>query len=149
MPLPEAGLEAWDSADPEKLGGIMELAGLDPASVFLPRAIRDHPWLGLDVEFPFAEIGKGKITHCLIHPKGQLLFDVTFPEPVPPIHGTPPHFRVVGKENLDYYQTVHRFYGHELKALLQGKDEQRPPLSGARTAGKHGRRPRRSRTRPL
>jgi hypothetical protein len=120
MQLPDAILQAWDSVDPGKLGGWMALTGIDPEEVFRSKAIRDHPWLGLEVSFPFPEVGKGQITRCVIHPRGQLMFDVTFPEPVPPIQGAGPEFRVVLQDSPEHYQEVYRFFGHELKAILEG-----------------------------
>jgi hypothetical protein len=113
MPLPDAILEAWPSDSLEKIGALMEMAGIDPVEAFRVKAIRDHPWVGLEVQFPFPEVGKGKITHCLTHPRGKLMFDVTFPEPVPAVHNG----RVVRNQNL--YCDIHRFFGHELKAMAE------------------------------
>ena len=53
------------------------------------------------------------ILRCLTHPYGKLMFDVTFPEPVPPILNG----QVVLNKNL--YSDLHRFFGHELKTLVQ------------------------------
>lgn len=118
MPLPEAILEAWAPDTQAKLGGLMEIAGLDPADAFLPRSVKDHPWIGLEIDFPFPEVGKGRIVRCIIHPLGKLMFDVEFPEPVPPIHGVAPNFHVVLKDKPAYCQQTHRFFGEELKAIL-------------------------------
>ena len=119
MPLPEAILDAWESDTQAKLGGLMQMAGIDPVEAFMPRAIKDHPWIGLEIAFQFPEVGRGKIIRCIIHPRGRLMFDVEFAEPVPPIHGLAPNFHVVLKDNPDCYQTIHRFFGHELKALAE------------------------------
>jgi hypothetical protein len=113
MSLPDAILEAWSRDAMKELGGLMELAGLDPVEIFASRTIGDHPWLGLEVRFPFPEVGKGKITRCLTHPSGALMFDVTFPKPVPPIHNG----QVVRIENL--YCNLHRFFGQELKGIVE------------------------------
>jgi hypothetical protein len=113
MPLPDAILEAWPSDSLEKLGGWMEIAGVDAVEAFAARAIRDHPWLGLEVKFPFPEVGKGAITRCLTHPYRKLMFDVAFPEPVPPILNG----QVVLNKVL--YSALHRFFGHELKELAE------------------------------
>jgi hypothetical protein len=43
-------------------------------------------------------------------------------QPVPPIHGIAPRFRVVLKDNSAYHQLVHRFFGDELLALSQLAD---------------------------
>ena len=118
MPLPDAILEAWKPDTQARLGGIMELAGIDPTEAFMPTGIKDHPWLGLEVEFPFPELGQGQIIRCIIHPKGRLMFDVEFPEPVPPIQGVGQNFHVVLKDNPAYHQHIHRFSGCELKALI-------------------------------
>lgn len=112
MSLPDAILEAWPTDALQKLGGLMEMAGIDPSEAFAVRAIRDHPWLGLEVKFPFPEVGKGTIIRCLTHPYGKLMFDVTFPEPVPPILNG----QVVLNNHL--YTDLHRFFGYELKALV-------------------------------
>lgn len=123
MPLPaDVLLRAWDHDTPAKPGGLMELAGVDPADVFRVRKIKDHPWLGLMVKFPFPEVGEGRIVNCLTHPLGKLMFDVAFPEPVPPIHGVAPEFRVILKDNPAYHQLEHRFFGDELLALSQLAD---------------------------
>jgi hypothetical protein len=119
MPLPDAVLEAWAPDTQAKLGGLMQMAGIDPVQAFMPRAVKDHPWIGLEIEFPFPEVGRGKIIDCIIHPRGKLMFDVEFPVPVPSIHGLAPTFRVVLKDNPAYYQSIHRFFGHELKALAE------------------------------
>lgn len=115
MPLPEAILSAWDADTPAKLGGLMQMAGNDPAQEFRSRAIKAHPWIGLEIEFPFPEVGRGRITACLIHPRGKLMFDVEFPEPVPSIQGLAPNFYVALKSHPEQ---VHRFFGSELKALI-------------------------------
>jgi hypothetical protein len=111
--LPDAILEAWPSDAMQRLGGWMQLAGIDPVEAFRVSEIHDHPWVGLEVTFPFPEVGRGTITHCLTHPRGKLMFDVTFPNPVPPIQ----NLRVVLKDRLDCHCTIHRFFGHELKAI--------------------------------
>jgi hypothetical protein len=118
MSLPDPNFEAWEPDTQAKLGGLMQMAGIDPVEAFMPRAVKDHPWIGLEIEFSFPEVCRGKITRCIIHPRGKLMFDVEFPEPVPPIHGLAPNFHVVLKDNPDYHQTVHRFFGHELRAMI-------------------------------
>lgn len=115
--LPKALMHAWHHDDPAKLGGLMEMAGVDSLTAFLPRKIEDHPWIGLKVTFPFPEIGTGEIYRCVIHPYGKLMFDVRFPQPVPPIQSR----EVVLKNNPDYYETVHRFFAEELRALVKVK----------------------------
>ena len=65
MPLPDAILEAWEPDTQARLGGIMELAGIDPTEAFMPTGIKDHPWLGLEVAFPFPEVRRGKIIRCV------------------------------------------------------------------------------------
>jgi len=118
--LPDTFLRAWDHDDPQKLGGAIELAGLDFDDLFIPRGIKDHPWIGQTVQFPFPEVGEGKIVNCVIHPYGRLMFDVLFPNPVPPIHGSgPDNFRVVLNARPIWHQMEHRFFGHELKQLDQ------------------------------
>jgi hypothetical protein len=119
MPLPDAILHAWEPDTQTKLGGLMQMAGIDPVEAFMPRAIKDHPWIGLKIDFPFPEVGRGRITNCIIHPRGKLMFDVEFPEPVPSIHGLAPNFYVALKDNPAQYEQLHRFFGHELKALAE------------------------------
>ena len=97
----------------QKLGGLMQLAGIDPVEEFRVKEIHDHRWVGLEIAFSFPEVGRGTITHCLTHPRGKLMFDVTFPIPVPPIQ----NLRVVLKDHPACHCTVHRFFGHELKAI--------------------------------
>ena len=119
MQLPDAILHAWEPDTQAKLGGVMQMAGLDPVEAFMPRAVKDHPWIGLEIEFPFPEVGRGRIIRCITHPKGRLMFDVEFPDPVPSIHGLAPNFYVALKNDLTYHHQLHRFFGHELKALAE------------------------------
>jgi len=100
--LPEAMTRIWDNDIPGKLSGWIALAGGDPEEVFACKAIAHHPWVGLTVLFP--GIGAGKVTNCLTHPRGNLLFDVAFPDPVPKL----------------YHAQTHRYFGDELKALVEG-----------------------------
>ena len=115
--LPEAITRAWSSNAQEELGGWIQLAGGDVVEVFASRSISDHPWLGLEVEFPFVEVGKGKITRCLTHPKGELMFDVVFEVPVPPIHGYPGRYEVALKDYPAYHRYEHRFMASMLQNL--------------------------------
>jgi hypothetical protein len=66
----------WEQA---KLGGWMELAGIEPADCFCVKQIKDHPWIGQTVDFPFPQVGTGRVISCMTHPLGQLMFDVEFP----------------------------------------------------------------------
>ncbi len=91
------------------------MAGVDLGLQLMPRSIADHPWVGLEVDFPFPEVGRGKVVRCLTHPQGRLMFDVQFPWPVPPIH----NFQVVLVDVPDYHQDTHRFYGFELQRLVE------------------------------
>lgn len=117
MPLPEAMMNVWKPDMVKNIGGIMQMAGVDTDILFV-RSIVDHPWLGLEIEFPFPEVGKGKIIKCLTHPSGYLMFDVFFEEPVPPIRGTTGNYFVVLKDNPLYHQMTHRYYARELKDLI-------------------------------
>jgi hypothetical protein len=117
--LPKALMRAWEHDTQAKLGGLMELAGIDVADQFRVRAIPDHPWLGRKVKFPFPEIGTGTVSHCLIHPMGELLFDISFPDPVPPIQGYEGHWEVVLKDRLDYYQQIQRMNARMLYELAR------------------------------
>lgn len=136
MPLPsDVILRAWEHDAPAKLGGWMELAGIDPCDAFRVRKIKDHPWLGLTVKFPFPEVGEGRIVNCLTHPLGSLMFDVAFPKPVPPIQGVAPRFRAVLKYNPAYHQLEHRFFGDELLALSQLAESAATDTAVAATLG--------------
>ena len=122
--LPDAVLEAFPSDTYQKLGGIASMAGVDLELTILPRKIVDHPWVGLDVTFPFPEVGTGKIMQCITSPRGHLLFDVEFPMPVPPINewgpmdGEPGGCEVL---RAGYHSPIHRFYGASLKGVINGE----------------------------
>lgn len=125
MSLPaDVVLEAWPPDTIEKLGGYIQLAGLDLDALFLPRAVKGHPWVGQTVRFPYPEVGEGRITDCLINPRGYLTFDVFFADPVPPIHwrGRPFAYELVLVDNPTYHQQIHRFSGRELLELSQTGD---------------------------
>lgn len=117
--LPPAVMRAWDPGTPAALGGWMQLAGVDPAAAFASRPVADHPWVGLVVTFPFPEVGAGRVTGCLIHPRGELLFDVAFAAPVPHIRGRRggPYEVSAGWQGRSV-DAVHRFPAGELADLL-------------------------------
>jgi len=119
MKLPDALMEAWEPDTQAKLGGIMQIAGIDPVEQFSSKKIKDHPWLNLQVKFPFPEVGNGIIRECIIHPLGRLMFDVFFPNPVPPIHGYGERYEVVLKDRPEHHQQWHRFFAEELKFLCE------------------------------
>ncbi len=114
--LPEAITRAWEADTQAKLGGLMQMAGIDVAEAFSTKRVVDHPWLGLTIRFPFPEVGEGRIVDCMTHPLGQLMFDVDFPSPVPPIHGGSNPY-VALKDRPEYHETSHRFFASELLSL--------------------------------
>jgi hypothetical protein len=113
MPLPKAELRAWPVGTFQALAGFAEIAGGigDLEDAMLPRAWK-HPWVGLTVDLPN---GRGKIMHCINHPQGEFLFDVGYPEPVPPIHNG----KLVLVDNPTYHQQSHRYHASELQELAK------------------------------
>lgn len=114
---------AYDN-DVWKLGGIARIAGVDLEDT-LPKSVKDHPWIGLKVTFPdFKDEGykDGKILNCIVHPQGKLMFDVCFPDPIPPIHHRGSYgYELVLRDHRRYHEQVHRFFGDEIAALEKGK----------------------------
>lgn len=108
-------------SDIYKLGGIARLAGVDIEDC-LPHSINDHPWIGQFVTFPrFSDHGfrRGRIDRCIVHPRGKLMFDVHFPNPVPLLHKST-DWEVVTSYKYAYVQDL-RFYGNELFELVNEK----------------------------
>ena len=114
-------LRAWEHDTQAKIGGYLEMAGIDPTECFNVKRVTGHEWIGLTIDFPFPQIPSGQIVRCLTHPLGQLMFDVVFPHPVPPIHsnGDCTKFEVVLENSPNYHQLEHRFFAKELLALSQ------------------------------
>lgn len=113
MPLPNAPLRAFAADTYAQLAGWAELGGLlDQLEEAVAPHAWNHPWLGLEVELPN---GRGRITRCINHPYGEFLFDVEYPDPVPPIN----RGKIVLAENEAYHQMTHRYRAEELKELAK------------------------------
>ena len=80
---------AWGANAMGDLGGWLELASIDPQETFKSRNIKDHPYIGKRIYFKFLDdagyTATATVINCRIHPKGRLLFDLQFPEPIPDI----------------------------------------------------------------
>jgi hypothetical protein len=120
-PLPEAVERIWSSDAQAKLGSWIELAGGDVSEVFRSRVIENHPWLDLTLHFPLLEkagfCNIGKVVRCLVHPRGELMFDVRFTEPVPPHQSLHDGYYIALANSPDHHFTEHRFRAHVLKAV--------------------------------
>jgi hypothetical protein len=95
---------------------------------YLESVICDHPWIGCHITFPlFAKDGfvNGVIERCLIHPRGQLMFDINWPKAVPPLHGSGYRgkigWEVVLIDNPNYYEFTTRMFGKEIATLTELK----------------------------
>jgi hypothetical protein len=123
--LPEAITRIWQPDAYEKMGGWCELAGVDPLDVYGVREF-DHPWVGMRVSFPEFEgwgYTNGEVVKCLSHPRGSLMFDVVWPEPVPTVLYVGGRFKVINldKEGDPAYWTKHRRYmANKFVALCHG-----------------------------
>ena len=112
--------EAWKPDTQEKIGGWLELAGIDVQNVFKTRSIEDHPYIGKNIYFKFLDdYGYpciGKVIKCLIHPGGRLLFDLDFSDPIPSILfpvGSRNEFTLL--DGSGYNQEIRRFSIDELQ----------------------------------
>lgn len=95
-------MRAWESDTQEKLGGWMDLAGIDVQAAFMPRRVRDHPAMNQTFDLPY---GRGTVTNVITHPRGRLLFDVDFAD-----------------------GAYKRYFGDELADVLEGKPEHGLPF---------------------
>lgn len=131
LPKCPLGHRAFPARIREELGGIAELAGIDLEDS-LPKSVKDHPWIGQTITFPiFADKGfvGGRITNCLVHPLGNLMFDVTWPDPVWPIQGSgyrQPHgWEVVLEDHPAYGSNYMRMMGYEIAELVKRRPQPR------------------------
>jgi hypothetical protein len=53
----------------------------------------------------------------MVHPRGELMFDVLFDEPVPPHQSSRDGYYIALVNNQDYHVTEHRFRAHVLKEI--------------------------------
>src|SRR5688572_8349130 len=111
MKLPPAMTRLWEPDSYASLAGLAELAGKSAEfeDAHRVRAL-DHPWIGLTVTLPN---GTGTIRKCLTHPLGRLMFDVAYPEPVPPVQNKV----AVLVDRPDCHQMEHRFFADTLAEL--------------------------------
>jgi hypothetical protein len=108
----------WEPDDHTKLGGWVALAGRDPSEVFGVRGV-NHPWVGLEISFPFEGFGNGKIVKCLTHPKGQFMFDVEWDKPVPPVHyNLRDGYHAPFDRDETYYSSIQRYMANKLIRIL-------------------------------
>lgn len=126
--LPKAPMRVWQPDAYEKMGGWCELAGVDPLDVYGVREFK-HPWVGMRVSFPeFEEYGyvNGEVVKCQSHPRGSLMFDVVWPEPVPSILYVGGEFKAIRLEKKGdpaYWSRKGRYMASKFVALCHGEAE--------------------------
>jgi len=116
--LPNATIRIWPEDALKSFEGLMNIFGIYPDNLFGVRSFENHPWVGLDITFPFPELGIGRIYKCLTHPRGFLMFDVVFPEPVPPIGRNLGNLHVDLVDQKSYHHNHRRFSAFELIELV-------------------------------
>ena len=114
--LPETILKAWESDTPGRLGGLIRMAGKDPANVFGSREVKDHEWIGWVVDLP--GIGAGRIIRSIIHPLGKLMFDLEYDDPVSVVWLEGDGVYIPFQDRPERHETVHRYYGESLLTIL-------------------------------
>jgi hypothetical protein len=131
LPKCPLGLRAFPSNVREIACGWATVAGVNLENG-LPKSVEDHPWIGCEITFPvFAAKGfvGGRITHCIVHPRGGLLFDIAWPQPVWPIQGhgyRRSHGWEVVLENFPSHGSDYmRLYGTEIAELVKRKPRRR------------------------
>lgn len=124
--LPPAPVRVWQVKDRLERARRAERTGTPPDLGPLSREITDHPWVGLDVVFPFPEVGTGVVRKCLVHPRGELMFDVRFPGPVPRVvswcgnGASPGGCAIVSGGRRRDHRRGHRYFATELRGIVNG-----------------------------
>ena len=106
------GLRMWPADFWGKCGGWVGLAGLEREDV-MPTSISYYNQNIVDKRIKLDVFGKGTIEKCIVHPGGNLLFDVVFDiyrKDFTIRHDGSIHWFVDDEEDSNY----HRFWGSEL-----------------------------------